>query len=169
MTARQSISERAAAATAKPTGWDSATCSECGAPKRHRSDADHRMLHAIVTLAYRNWPEAHAFEPMGRDHLYGWLLIQAGHHELPVDIESRKPEIVNATLTAIGPIVAKRFHCIDVRPTAKGVRVLFPKSLDYKTAGKRQFEDVRAKVYEIIETVIGTPIETLKREAKLAA
>ena len=163
------ISQRATAAMAPPAEKTGTRCRECGQPMLHRSDADHRMLHAIVTVAYQNWPENHAFEPMGRDHLYGWLLIQAEHHEPPIDIESRKPEIVNATLTAIGPIVAKRFHCIDVRPTAKGVRVLFPKSLSYKEAGKRKFEDVRSKMYEVIETVLGVPVETLKREARREA
>jgi hypothetical protein len=144
------------------------TCPTCKQPWLHRSDADHRMLHAIVSIAYTNWPESHEFEPMGRDHLYGWLLIQAGHHEPPIDIASRKPEIVRETLQAITPIVAKRFHCIKILPMAKGYRVLFPKSLSYKEAGKRQFEDVRSKVYEVIETVLGTDIETLKREAKAA-
>jgi hypothetical protein len=48
------------------------------------------------------------------------------------------------------------------------VRVLIPKSLDYKTAGKRQFEDVRSAVYSIIETVLGVDVETLKREARAA-
>jgi hypothetical protein len=126
------------------------------------------MLHAIVTLAYQNWPEDHEFQPMGRDHLYGWLLIEAGHHELPVEIESRNPVIVRNILAAVFPIMKSKIHCIRFQPTAKGVRVLIPKSLDYKTAGKRQFEDVRGRIYEILETVLGVSVETLKREAKAA-
>lgn len=127
------------------------------------------MLHAIVTLAYQNWPESHTFEPMGRDHLYGWLLIEAGWHEDPIDIESRKPEIVTATVAAIFPAVKRTLHCIKVVPTSKGVRILIPKSLSYKTAGKRQFEDVRSKVYEVIESVLGVTVETLRQEARHGA
>jgi hypothetical protein len=144
------------------------SCPHCKQPWQHRSDADHRMLHAIVSLAYANWPEDHSFEPMGRDHLYGWLLIEAGHHEDPIDIESRRPEIVQATIAAIFPAVKRSIHCIQVVPTAKGIRVLIPKSLSYKSTGKRRFEDVRSKVYELIESVLGVPIETLKHEAKAA-
>ena len=162
-------SERALASTQGESRGQRETCPTCKQPWQHRSDADHRMLHAIVSLAYTNWPETHEFEPMGRDHLYGWLLIKSGWHEPPIDIESRKPEIITSTLAAIGPIVAKRFHCIQVLPTAKGVRVLFPKSLDYKSAGKRQFEDIRSKIYEVIESVLGVSVDQLKREAQKEA
>jgi hypothetical protein len=141
------------------------TCPHCKQPWLHRSDADHRMLHAIVSLAYANWPEAHSFEPMGRDHLYGWLLIQADHCTV-VDIESRKPATIEATISAIFPAIKRRVHCIDVQPTAKGVRIRISDSLSYKEAGKRKFEDVRSKVYEIIEAVLGTNVEALKREAR---
>lgn len=140
-------------------------CEKCGAPDRQRGPADHRMLHAIVSLAYANWPETHSFEPMGRDHLYGWLLIQAGHGQA-IDIQSRKPEIITATIAAIFPAIKRRIHCIDVQPTAKGVRILISDSLSYKEAGKKKFEDVRSRVYDVIESVLGVPIETLKREAQ---
>ena len=143
-------------------------CPHCKQPWLHRSDADHRMLHAIVSLAYANWPEDHSFEPMGRDHLYGWLLIQAGHCQT-INIESRKPEIITATIAAIFPAIKRRIHCIDVQPTAKGVRILISDSLSYKEAGKKKFEDVRSKVYEVIESVLGVPVETLKREAQKQA
>jgi hypothetical protein len=126
------------------------------------------MLHAIVSLAYANWPDGHEFEPMGRDHLYGWLLIQAGHCTA-IDIESRKPEVITATIAAIFPAIKRRVHCIEVQPTAKGVRILISDSLSYKEAGKRKFEDVRSKVYEVIESVLGVTVETLKREAREAA
>jgi hypothetical protein len=147
---------------------DGQTCPHCKQYWQHRSDADHRMLHAIVSLAYTNWPEDHIFEPMGRDHLYGWLLIQA-EHCTAIDIESRKPATIEATIAAIFPAIKRRVHCIEVKPTAKGVRILISDSLSYKEAGKRKFEDVRAKVYEIIETTLGVKIEDLKRETQREA
>jgi hypothetical protein len=145
------------------------TCPHCKQPWLHRSDADHRMLHAIVSIAYANWPEDYEdFQPLGRDHLYGYLLIAAGWHEPPVEIESRNPDFIREIVMALFPMMKRKIHCIRFAPTAKGVRVLIPKSLDYKTAGKRQFEDVRSKVYEVLESVLGVPIETLKHEAKAA-
>jgi hypothetical protein len=143
-------------------------CPTCKQPWQHRSDADHRMLHAIVSLAYSNWPEDHSFEPMGRDHLYGWLLIQANHCTA-IDIESRRPATIEATIAAIFPAIKRRVHCIEVKPTAKGVRISISDSLRYKEAGKKKFEDVRSKVYEVIESVLGVPVEQLKREARREA
>lgn len=162
----------AASALAKsraPQGrGDGQTCPNCKQPWQHRSDADHRMLHAIISLAYANWPEDHSFEPMGRDHLYGWLLIQA-EHCTAIDIESRRPATIEATIAAIFPAIKRRVHCIEVKPTTKGVRILISDSLSYKEAGKKKFEDVRARVYEVIEAVLCTNIETLKREARQEA
>jgi len=119
-----------------------------------------------MEIAHSSWPEDHEFQPLGKMHLYGWLLCEAGWHEPPIEIESRNPEFVKSILTAVFPAMKSKLHCIRFIPTAKGVRVLVPKSLDYKTAGKRQFEDTRARVYEIVESVLETTIETLKSEAR---
>ena len=73
-----------------------------------------------------------------------------------------------AIVMALFPAIKKKIHCIRFVEMAKGIRVLIPKSLDYKTAGKRQFEDVRSAVYTIIESVLGVDIDTLKREARAA-
>jgi hypothetical protein len=127
------------------------------------------MFWAVLKLAYENWPTDHEFEPLGRDHLYGWLLTEVGYHHTPVpEIESRNPDFVREIVMSIYPALKSKVHCIRFIQTAKGVRVLIPKSLDYKTAGKRQFEDTRARVYEVIESVLGVPIETLKSEARAA-
>lgn len=141
------------------------TCSQCGSPLRHRSDSDHSMFWAIIDRAYQNWPHDHEFEPLGRMHLYGWLLIEAGHHKPPIEIESRNKEFVASIVRAMFPAIKDKVHCIRFFPTAKGVRVLLPESLSYKAAGKHKYEDVRAKVYEIIEATLGVTVETLKKEA----
>ena len=165
-----SISARASAGLSPPPEREGPNCPTCGQGLRHRGDADHRMFWSIMKIAYDTWPEAHEFQPLGKMHLYGWLLIEVGYiHEPPIEIESRNVEFVQAILMAVFPAIKSKIHCIRFVPTAKGVRVLIPKSLDYKTAGKRQYEDVRSKVYELIEVTLGVPVEQLKREAKLAA
>ena len=170
-----SISERAMATVAPPAEKAGARCPHCKQPWLHRSDADHGMFWAIVTKACKNWPETHPFKPNGLtdedrvNNLYGWLLVEVGYVDVG-DIESHEAHNVNAGLhTARRVVKGKKLHYWRLIETPTGWQLIVPKSLDYKTAGKRQFEDVRSKVYEIIETVLGTPIETLKREAKMAA
>jgi hypothetical protein len=127
------------------------------------------MLHAIVSLAYQNWPEDFdEFQPVGRDHLYGWLLVRAGYIEDPIDIKSRSKAFALSIVGEMIPLLKRRLHYIDISETAQGLRVIVPKSLDYKTAGKKKFEETRSKMYEILEAVLGVPVETLKREAKAA-
>lgn len=148
-------------------------CAECGCEvmfASHRSGADHRMFHAIVSLAYLNWPKRDdVYQPLGRDNLYGWLLVEADYCEPPVEIESRNMEFVSAICARLLSALKDKVHYWRIVETPKGVQVILPKSLSYKTAGKRQFEDTRSAVYEIIETTLGVKIEDLKREAKLAA
>lgn len=164
-----SNSDHALAKSRAPQGrGDGQTCPHCKQPWQHRSDADHRMFWSILELAYQNWPE-HEFQPLGKMHLYGWLLIESGWHEPPIEIESRNKDFIRDIVMSLFPALKSKIHCIRFSPTAKGVRVLIPKSLDYKTAGKRQFQDVRAKVYEVIESVLQVPVETLKRESRQEA
>jgi hypothetical protein len=156
-----------AGSTATGSGNRGQICPTCPYVQQ-RSDADHRMFWSLMEIAHSSWPEHHEFQPLGKMHLYGWLLTEAGWHEPPIEIESRNPDFIREIVTRIFPALKSKIHCIRFIPTAKGVTVLIPKSLDYKTAGKRQFEDVRSAVYDVIESVLGVPIETMKHEAKAA-
>ena len=149
-------------------------CAECGCeitPTPHRSDIDHRMFWAIVHRAFENWPEQHAFCATDANELYGWLLVEA-EHSVSGEVQDKDINAIRKSARAFLDLAGESEHPIyymRLTPTKKGVKVTIPKSLRYKTVGKRQFEDVRSKVYEIIETVLGVQVETLKREARLAA
>jgi hypothetical protein len=159
------------AAVAKPTGWDSATCSECGGPKQHRSDIDHGMFWAIITRAFKNWPEQHEFCPMDKYELYGWLLIEAEHCVSGL-VEDKDTNAIRKSARTFLDLAGESEHPIyymRLVVARNGVKVTIPKSLSYKTAGKRKFEDVRSKIYEIIEVTLNVKIEDLKREARREA
>ena len=166
-----SISARAMAGVSPPPEREGPRCRECGAPKRQRSDIDHGMFWAVVERAFRNWPEAHEFCPMDKYELYGWLLIRVDYC-VSGEIHDRDINAIRKSARVFMELCGESDHPIyymDLKPTTNGVRVKIPKSLSYKSAGKRRFEDVRSKVYEIIELTLGVKIEELKREAKLAA
>ncbi len=146
-------------------------CADCGSTRlagRHRSDSDHGMFWAVVERAYENWPESAGFQPSSKDHLYGWLLIEARHLE-SAEVESDDTDTVLAAGKAFFKLAGRKIHCVRMYRMEHGVRIVIPKSLSYRAADKRTFEDVRSKVYEIIEATLGVPIETLKKEAEREA
>ena len=146
------------------------TCTHCGSPERHRSDADHKMFHAVIQRVFENWPEhmAEKFKPTDAMHLYGWLLIEVEYMET-AEVENKDHDAVVATVKAIYEITKRKIHCLRIFPTEKGYRIAIPKSLSYAEAGKKKYEEVRAKVYELVEVILGVPIATLKREAQKEA
>ncbi len=138
------------------------TCPNCGGPMKHRSEDDHEMFWAILHRAYENWPENHGFKPDNKSHLYGWLLIEAGHKDC-VEVETTDKSVAISVARAMFSVTKREIHCMRVFGTPTGVRICVPKSLSYKSAGKKQYEGVRSVVYEIIETALGVKVETLKR------
>ena len=165
-------SERALAGVSPPQErTDGPRCRECGGPKRQRSDIDHGMFWAVIEKAFQSWPEQHPFCPMDKNELYGWLLIEADYC-VSGEIKDRDINAIRKSARVFMDLCGESDHPIyymSLKPTKNGVHVTIPKSLSYKTAGKRRFEDTRSKVYEIIEVTLGVKIEDLKREAKLAA
>lgn len=146
-------------------------CPTCHQPWQHRSDADHGMFWAIIERAFQSWPEQHPFCPTDKNELYGWLLIEADYC-VSGEVQDRDINAIRKSARVFMDLAGESNHPIyymRLNPTKKGVKVTIPKSLSYKTAGKRQFEDVRAKVYEIIEIILGVKVEDLKREAQREA
>lgn len=177
MSARPPISERATASvSASRTGHSKPDlCLYCGGPARHRSDPDHGMFWAIIHAACKSWQEDHPFQPTGLDererakNLYGWLLVEVGYVDVG-SIESHEVHSVNAGLSAARRVVkGKKLHYWRLIETPTGWQLITPKSLDYKSAGKRKYEEVRSEVYATIESVLGVPIEQLKRETQREA
>jgi hypothetical protein len=148
------------------------TCPTCPwQPRQHRSEIDHNMFFAVVKRAFESWPDDHHFCPADEKELYGWLLIEAGYC-VSGEVNDKDTNAIRKSARVFMDLAGESNHPIyymSLKATKRGVRVTIPRSLSYKTAGKRQFEDTRSKVYEVIESVLGVPVETLKREAREAA
>ena len=158
------------AAGAPKRGSRGHTCPHCRQPWVHRSDADHGMFWAIIHRAFENWPEDHSYCPNDINELYGWLLVEA-KHSVSGEIKDRNINAIRKSARTFFNLTGESDHDIyymRLEPTKSGVRVTIPKSLSYKKAGKRKFEEVRSLVYEIIEVTLNTNIENLKREARAA-
>jgi hypothetical protein len=132
------------------------------------------MFRAVIDVACRNWPHDHPFQPNGVDdqdrtnNLYGYLLVEAGYVDT-VDVESHDVADLEPSLNLQRRYVKRKpLHYWRLAPTPSGWQLITPRSLDYESAGKRTFEAVRSKVYEIIEVTLGRPIETLKTQRAAA-
>lgn len=154
-------------------------CPHCGceidfAPVSQRSSADHNMFWATVAKACQSWPHSHRFQPTGVspkdrvNNLYGWLLVEIGYVDT-LDIESHEVHAVDVGFRVARRKKDSKIHYWRLTQTETGWQLITPRSTNKLTAGKRQFEDVRSRVYEIIEVTLGVKVEDLKREAKLAA
>lgn len=54
---------------------------------------------------------------------------------------------------------------VHFKETASGLRAYKAKSIAYSKCSEAEFKKILDKAVEIIETVVGVPIETLKRES----
>ena len=126
------------------------------------------MFWAIIDRAYQSWPEDHEFKPTSKYHLYGWLLIEAGHCD-SVEVETKDYGVAKIFAKAFFTLTQREIHCMRVFETEKGMRITVPQSLSYAEAGKKKYEGVRTNVYEIIEAILGVTVEELKREAQREA
>lgn len=130
---------------------------------RHRTRSDHGAFWHVAQRTFDNWPEQHPFRPTTKEHLIGYILIEVGYSECR-DVENighDDERAVKAVARAMFDLAQREIHCMRIFPTATGIRICVPQSLKYELAGKRKYEEARAKVYEYIETTLGIRIEQL--------
>jgi hypothetical protein len=129
------------------------------------------MFWAIIERAFESWPERHHFCPSDKYELYGWLLVEVGYC-VSGEVQDKDINAIRKSARVFMDLAGESDHDIyymRLKATTRGVRVTIPKSLSYKSAGKKQFEETRSKVYEAVEATLGVPIEMLKHEARTAA
>ena len=144
------------------------TCPACGETKTRRGDAHHRLFFAVIAKAWDSWPESAKFQPETPEHLRSYLLIKAGHFD-KLDIRCDNPDAISLEdqLRVIIKTVSDKPPLMHSYQW--GVRVFWPKSISYAACDRRTFNEVSTKVFEILETMLGVPIETLKKEAEREA
>lgn len=137
--------------------------------KYHRSQPSHNLLFAVIDEAFKVWPDNHPFQPEDKEHLRAYLLVKARHFD-KIDIKCKSTDAVGLG-TQINVLIREfsdgKAPLIHAYPW--GVRVFKPRSISYAAADRKVFNAVSETVYEIIETTLGVPIETLKHETNRAA
>lgn len=135
---------------------------------KHRSTKEHRLLFAVIRRAAENWPhpmEGGSLEEQA-SWLRGWLEVEAGHTE-EVDIEGAE----NITLPVVK--AAKSFlrgstGYVRLKRIPGGLRIIRPASIKYEEMGKKEFQALADRIYEIIQAVLGVSVEQLKKEREAA-
>jgi hypothetical protein len=133
-------------------------CPHCGSAPR--SSDDHRRFFGLVSAAFEQWPDGFEFQPDNAEHLRAWLLCKAGHRNTTM-VDTDEPAsavlVVEAAFKAAG---AYAF----VRPYGDGLAVYAPKSIKFEQADQKKFNPIRDAVSEIIEQIVGVPIDQLLKE-----
>ena len=159
-----SVSARATAAVAPPAEMAGTRCQACGSPLRQRSDASHRLFFAVIAEAFKQWPETASFQPEDAEHLRAYLLCKAKHCDT-LDVRCRNPDAISLQTQLYAIVKATSGKPPLMGAYHWGVRIWWPRSIAYAKCDRKTFNAVSDKVYEIIETVLQTDIQTLKREA----
>lgn len=129
-----------------------------------RSAASHSHEFAWLREAWLNLPEALADIYPSPEHLRKRALIEAGFYdETIVDAGN------NAAALRVAAVFRAReeFSLVIVRGPAVVIRTA--KSQSRRAMNKREFQESKAAIMEVIAGMIGTPPATLSREAGRAA
>ena len=115
----------------------------------------------ILKPAFEQWPSAHDFQPLCTEHLRAWLTVEAGWCTVKdLDISGPAKQHAAAALRYFFDGDDYRFWAM----TARGIRERKPKSIAFRKCREDDFKKVINTASEIIESVIGVPIESLRRE-----
>ncbi len=115
----------------------------------------------LLKPAFAQWPETHPFQPMSEEHLRAWLTCEAGWCETR-DLEIGGPSKQHAA-NALRYFMGGNDHTF-FSMTKTGIRERKPKSIAFRKCREDDFKRVINTSSEIIESVIGVPVEQLKRE-----
>lgn len=129
-----------------------------------RSVATHNHEFAWLREAWLNLPEALADLYPSPEHLRKRALIEAGYYnETIVDAGN------NAAALRVAAVFRAReeFSLVIVRGPAVVIRTA--KSQSRRAMNKREFQESKTAIMEVIAGMIGTPPATLSREAGRAA
>ena len=157
-----SISERATAKIGhnKPPAR---ICQCCGQElPSPRNAARHALLFALLKPALNQWPETAEFQPMSTEHLRAWLLYKAGWCTTR-DLEIGGPAKA-AAVSAVRYFLDGNDRHRFFTSTGKGIREYTPRSIAWNKCKEAEFKTIMDRSAELIESIIGVPIEALKRE-----
>lgn len=128
-----------------------------------RNPKVHRLFFAAIAAAAKHWPENTEPDHAGdADMLRGFLLCKAGWC---LRLDDFRLEQVGSIVTLIKELRAEDKYGF-VKPYTKSdgsqwLAVFIPKSIRFEAADDPEFEPVKTKCFEYIETTLGCTIEQL--------
>ena len=132
---------------------------------KQRSAPHHRMFFALINTAFHNWPETYEFQPDNAEHLRAWLEIKAEHREvLHFEVEEGADPKITQDIVQQSLNMMEGYAWVVLRE--RKIWVTTPKTIQWSKMGQKEFNEVSAGIFEIIEEIIGVPIEELQRGQK---
>jgi hypothetical protein len=129
-------------------------------PIEDRSAESHRHFFAIVNEAWQNLPEAWGDRFATPDHLRKWCLIRAGYRDERTFVAKSKTQA--AELAAfIRPL--DDYAVVAVNGCT--VSVFTAKSQSIRAMGRKEFQDSKTKVLDILATMLGVELDALRNQA----
>ncbi|MFL7901509.1 hypothetical protein ACJ41P_10280 [Azospirillum argentinense] len=129
-----------------------------------RSAASHRHYFACINAAWENLPERLAADFPTPDHLRRYALIRAGYADSRTLVASSKAEAVR-----LAAFVKPMDSYAVVVVSDATVTVWTARSQSAKAMGKKDFQESKDRVLDVIAGLIGTDPATLSTQAGQAA
>lgn len=144
-------------------------CPHCGCEveAKKRSAPDHRRLFAIINNAFKQWPEAHEFQPDDAEHLRAWLICKAGWREsTPIAMPDTMTDAMQVLFRlSIESAIRAAHGRAFVVPYRRGVAVHTPKSMAFAEMPQQEFAKLRDAITDILEATLGCKVDELTRDA----
>jgi hypothetical protein len=149
-------------------------CPHCGAilEKKGRSPKHHRFYFKAISCAFYHWPANARFVPVSEEHLRHWLQVEAQHFDLiQSDLKGDSEDVLRAAQFAHDCLKKARDTGSTGFVSASSKRLLarFPKSIAWDVVSEDEFQPIASKVFEIIQEITGSDVDTLVRETESAA
>ena len=139
-----------------------------------RNPRRHAMFFAVITEAFKNWPEGHEFQPESTEHLRAWLLCKAGWSDtLDLDLPTSGSKSGNGThaidkLMKVLVAFTGSKHVFTKPLSAQRIRAYRPKSQSFAKCKESEIKPIIDRVYDIIAIESGMQVADLKRSAETA-
>ena len=132
--------------------------------REERSINSHRAYFAALGEGWANLPEIEAERFPTADHLRKWLLIKAGY------FTERQIVLASATeAVAVAAFIKPLDDYAVVVPRGATVSVFTAKSQSMKAMGRKEFQDSKTAVLDLLSEMIGVERRSLDANAGRAA
>lgn len=128
-----------------------------------RSTNSHNHYFVSVTEAWRNLPEEYAERFPAVEHLRKWALIKVGYHDERSIVCASKAEAQR-----IGAFIHPMNDYSVIIVSEATVKVYTAKSQSLKAMGKKDFQDSKTAVLDLLSSMVGVSAADLSSNADKA-